>query len=171
MDIDWTDFVCNCLEVNIHEIRFLWIINKVNLLMARMVYDSLRYCLALRWCLNLLVDILVFLEQVFDKDIGQDERLGVAKLRLIELEAETSKELEVRLLPSLDMLKVKDKKDRGNITIKVFIQSNQSMSTLTMSRPNNLILITSPTLILKIWRNFNVLLILCWITSILFIWT
>ncbi|KAI5647331.1 hypothetical protein M9H77_33336 [Catharanthus roseus] len=58
--------------------------------------------------------------EVFDKDIGQDERLGVAKLRLIELEAETSKELEVRLLPSLDMLKVKDKKDRGNITIKVF---------------------------------------------------
>lgn len=101
--------------------------------MARMVYDSLRYCLALRRCLNLLVDILVFLEQVFDKDIGQDERLGVAKLRLIELEAETSKELEVRLLPSLDMLKVKDKKDRGNITIKVFIQSNQSMSTLTMT--------------------------------------
>lgn len=59
--------------------------------------------------------------QVFDKDIGQDERLGVAKLRLIELEAETTKEFELRLLPSLDMLKVKDKKDRGTITIKVNI--------------------------------------------------
>lgn len=58
--------------------------------------------------------------EVFDKDIGQDERLGVAKLRLIELEAETTKEFEMRLLPSLDMLKVKDKKDRGTITIKVF---------------------------------------------------
>lgn len=58
--------------------------------------------------------------EVFDKDIGQDERLGVAKLRLIELEAETTKEFEMRLMPSLDMLKVKDKKDRGTITIKVF---------------------------------------------------
>ncbi|CAI9765202.1 unnamed protein product [Fraxinus pennsylvanica] len=58
--------------------------------------------------------------EVFDKDVGQDERLGIAKLPLIELEAENSKEIELRLLPSLDMLKIKDKKDRGTITIQVF---------------------------------------------------
>ncbi|GMP61734.1 hypothetical protein CsSME_00024085 [Camellia sinensis var. sinensis] len=57
--------------------------------------------------------------EVFDEDIGQDKRLGVAKLPLIELEAETPKEIELRLLPSLDMLKIKDKKDRGTLTIKV----------------------------------------------------
>ncbi|PIN15453.1 hypothetical protein CDL12_11900 [Handroanthus impetiginosus] len=58
--------------------------------------------------------------EVFDEDIGDDKRLGVAKLPLIEQEAETSKEIELRLLPSLDMLKIKDKKDRGTITIQVF---------------------------------------------------
>ncbi|PON85147.1 Calcium-dependent lipid-binding transcriptional regulator [Trema orientale] len=57
--------------------------------------------------------------EVFDQDIGQDKRLGIAKLPFIELEAETSKEFELRLLPSLDTLKVKDKKDRGTVTIKV----------------------------------------------------
>ncbi|PSS11736.1 Synaptotagmin-4 like [Actinidia chinensis var. chinensis] len=57
--------------------------------------------------------------EVFDQDIGQDKRLGIVKLPLIELEAETPKEVELRLLPSLDMLKIKDKKDRGTITIKV----------------------------------------------------
>ncbi|CAA3024813.1 synaptotagmin-4 [Olea europaea var. sylvestris] len=58
--------------------------------------------------------------EVFDEDVGQDERLGIAKLPLIELEAEKSKEIELRLLPSLDMLKIKDKKDRGTLTIQVF---------------------------------------------------
>ncbi|KAB5527009.1 hypothetical protein DKX38_020856 [Salix brachista] len=58
--------------------------------------------------------------EVFDKDIGQDKRLGRAKLALNELEAETWKELGLRLLSSFDTLKVKDKKDRGTITIKVF---------------------------------------------------
>ncbi|KAL2477925.1 Calcium-dependent lipid-binding (CaLB domain) family protein [Forsythia ovata] len=57
--------------------------------------------------------------EVFDQDVGQDERLGVAKLPMIELEAEISKEIELRLLPSLDMLKIKDKKDRGTLTIQV----------------------------------------------------
>ncbi|KAJ8642197.1 hypothetical protein MRB53_018891 [Persea americana] len=47
--------------------------------------------------------------EAFDKDITQDQRMGVAKLPLIELEPETPKEYELRLLPSLDMLKVKDK--------------------------------------------------------------
>ncbi|CAA2997824.1 synaptotagmin-5-like [Olea europaea subsp. europaea] len=58
--------------------------------------------------------------KVFDQDVGQDERLGIAKLPLIELEAGNSKEIELRLLPSLDMLKIKDKKDRGTLTIQVF---------------------------------------------------
>ncbi|XP_027354176.1 synaptotagmin-4-like isoform X1 [Abrus precatorius] len=58
--------------------------------------------------------------EVYDKDIGQDKRLGIAKLPLIDLEAETEKEVELRLLSSLDTLKVKDKKDRGTLTIKVF---------------------------------------------------
>ncbi|KAG2729573.1 hypothetical protein I3843_01G251700 [Carya illinoinensis] len=57
--------------------------------------------------------------EVFDKDIGQDKRLGIVKLPLIELEADILKEFDLRLLPSLDMLKIKDKKDRGTITIKV----------------------------------------------------
>ncbi|XP_057998482.1 calcium-dependent lipid-binding protein isoform X1 [Hevea brasiliensis] len=64
--------------------------------------------------------------EVFDKDIGQDKRLGITKVPLIELEAETSKEMELRLLPSLDMLKIKDKKDRGTLTIK-------DISTLVLS--------------------------------------
>ncbi|KAJ8573242.1 hypothetical protein K7X08_009753 [Anisodus acutangulus] len=57
--------------------------------------------------------------EVFDKDIGQDQRMGVAKLPLIELVADTAKEIELRLVPKLDMLRVKDKKDGGTITIKV----------------------------------------------------
>ncbi|KAL0425907.1 UNVERIFIED_CONTAM: Synaptotagmin-5 [Sesamum radiatum] len=57
--------------------------------------------------------------EVFDQDIGQDKRLGIAKLPLIEVEAEKSKEIDLRLLPSLDMLKIKDKKDRGTLTIQV----------------------------------------------------
>lgn len=57
--------------------------------------------------------------EVFDEDIGQDKRLGIVKLPLIELEVQTEKELELRLLSSLDTLKVKDKKDRGTLTVKV----------------------------------------------------
>ncbi|CAL0324541.1 unnamed protein product [Lupinus luteus] len=57
--------------------------------------------------------------EVFDKDIGQDKKLGLVKLPLVDLEAENEKQLELRLLPSFDMLKVKDKKDRGTLTVKV----------------------------------------------------
>ncbi|KHN04090.1 Extended synaptotagmin-2 [Glycine soja] len=57
--------------------------------------------------------------EVLDKDIGQDKRLGIAQLPLIGLEIQTEKEIELRLLPSLDTLKVKDKKDRGTLTVKV----------------------------------------------------
>ncbi|RDX62742.1 Synaptotagmin-4, partial [Mucuna pruriens] len=58
--------------------------------------------------------------EVFDKDIGQDKPLGIVKLPLNDLEVETERDFELRLLPSLDTLKVKDKKDRGTLTIKVF---------------------------------------------------
>ncbi|XP_028062679.1 LRR receptor-like serine/threonine-protein kinase ERL1 isoform X5 [Camellia sinensis] len=37
----------------------------------------------------------VSLMLVFDEDVGQDKRLGIAKLKLIELEAKTPKEVEV----------------------------------------------------------------------------
>uniref|UniRef100_A0A7N0TDS2 Uncharacterized protein n=1 Tax=Kalanchoe fedtschenkoi TaxID=63787 RepID=A0A7N0TDS2_KALFE len=57
--------------------------------------------------------------EVFDKDIGQDKRLGIVKLPLADLESGTSKVIDLRLLPSLDMLKIKDKKDRGTVTVKV----------------------------------------------------
>ncbi|KAF5756837.1 putative C2 domain, calcium-dependent lipid-binding transcriptional regulator, plant [Helianthus annuus] len=57
--------------------------------------------------------------EVLDQDIGQDKRLGIAKLPLIDLEPEIEKDIELRLLPSLDMLKIKDKRDRGTLTIKV----------------------------------------------------
>lgn len=64
----------------------------------------------------------MWIKQVLDQDIGQDKRLGIVKLPLIDLEPETEKELELRLQPSLDMLKIKDKKDRGTLTIKVCSQ-------------------------------------------------
>ncbi|KAJ8450159.1 hypothetical protein Cgig2_033353 [Carnegiea gigantea] len=58
--------------------------------------------------------------EVFDEDIGDDELLGMTKMPLIDLVPQTHKEVELRLLPKLDMTKVKDKKDRGTITLKVF---------------------------------------------------
>lgn len=57
--------------------------------------------------------------EVLDEDIGQDKRLGIVKLPLIGLEAETETEVNLRLLPLLDMLKTIDKKDRGTVTLKV----------------------------------------------------
>ncbi|KAG5579649.1 hypothetical protein H5410_050276 [Solanum commersonii] len=57
--------------------------------------------------------------EVLDEDIGEDDRMGVTKLPLNELESDTPKEIELRLLPKYDMLKIKDKKDRGTITIKI----------------------------------------------------
>lgn len=51
--------------------------------------------------------------------------MGVTKLPLIDLEAEIVKEIELRLQPSLNMLKIKEKKDRGTLTIKVRVQINE----------------------------------------------
>ncbi|KAJ4954679.1 hypothetical protein NE237_011462 [Protea cynaroides] len=57
--------------------------------------------------------------EVFDEDVGQDKKLGITKLPLIDLVPDTPQEIELRLQPSLDMLKIKDKKDRGTLTVKV----------------------------------------------------
>ncbi|KAK9094599.1 hypothetical protein Scep_026068 [Stephania cephalantha] len=57
--------------------------------------------------------------EVFDKDVGHDKKLGIAKLPLIDLELEKHKEIELRLLPSLDMVKIKDEKYRGMLIIEV----------------------------------------------------
>lgn len=57
--------------------------------------------------------------QVFDEDkLKQDKRLGIAKLPLSDLGMETAQEVNLQLLSSLDTTKVKDKKDRGVLTIK-----------------------------------------------------
>lgn len=58
--------------------------------------------------------------EVFDKDdVGEDKKLGVVKCRLVDLEPEKLKDLTLSLLPSLDTLKVRDKKNRGTIDIKL----------------------------------------------------
>ncbi|KAK3151066.1 hypothetical protein QOZ80_3AG0241280 [Eleusine coracana subsp. coracana] len=58
--------------------------------------------------------------EVFDEDkLKQDKRLGIAKLPLSDLGMETAQEVNLQLLSSLDTTKVKDKKDRGVLTIKV----------------------------------------------------
>uniref|UniRef100_K4AIE8 C2 domain-containing protein n=1 Tax=Setaria italica TaxID=4555 RepID=K4AIE8_SETIT len=57
--------------------------------------------------------------EVFDEDkMKQDKRLGIAKLPLTDLGMETVQEVNLQLLSSLDTTKVKDKKDRGVLTIK-----------------------------------------------------
>lgn len=78
--------------------------------------------------------------EVFDEDIGQDKRLGVTKLPLIELEAETPKDIELRLFPSLDMLKIKDKKDRGTLSIRVFYHQFNKEEQLTALKEEKQIL-------------------------------
>ncbi|KAI3504356.1 hypothetical protein L1887_32958 [Cichorium endivia] len=60
--------------------------------------------------------------EVFDEDIGADQRLGIAKLPLVDLQPEIEKEVELRLQPSLDMMKIKDKKDRGTVMVKAKYQ-------------------------------------------------
>lgn len=69
------------------------------------------------------------LKQVLDEDIGDDKLLGVVKLPLNDLEPDKTEELELRLLPSLNMLKIKDKKDRGTITVKVHKATNLTITT------------------------------------------
>ncbi|KMZ63064.1 putative Calcium lipid binding protein [Zostera marina] len=78
--------------------------------------------------------------KVFDEDVGQDKMLGIAKLPLIDLVSETMKELDLALLPSLDMLKFKDKKDRGSLKIKVFYHEFNKEEQMKAFEEENLIL-------------------------------
>lgn len=57
--------------------------------------------------------------KVMDKDeVGADKLLGVAVYPLSKLKCEEKTSLTLNLLPSLEMDNVKDKKDRGSITIE-----------------------------------------------------
>ncbi|XP_028062678.1 synaptotagmin-4-like isoform X4 [Camellia sinensis] len=47
---------------------------------------------------------------VFDEDVGQDKRLGIAKLKLIELEAKTPKEEQLAALEAEKMILEERKK-------------------------------------------------------------
>lgn len=54
-----------------------------------------------------------------DEDIGADKELGIASVPLHDLKPDTEIEITQKLLKSLDTAKVKDKSDRGSITISV----------------------------------------------------
>ncbi|KAF3327108.1 synaptotagmin-4-like isoform X1 [Carex littledalei] len=57
--------------------------------------------------------------EVYDEDkLKQDKKLGVVALPLKSFQPEALTEFNLNLLSSLDTLKVKDKKDRGTLTIK-----------------------------------------------------
>ncbi|XP_024364591.1 calcium-dependent lipid-binding protein isoform X2 [Physcomitrium patens] len=57
--------------------------------------------------------------QVMDEDIGADKELGIASVPLHDLKPDTEIEITQKLLKSLDTAKVKDKSDRGSITISL----------------------------------------------------
>lgn len=59
--------------------------------------------------------------QVLDQDVGQDKVLGEVAYPLLKLVAEDSVKLQLPLLPSLDTDRVKDKKDRGSLTVEVIL--------------------------------------------------
>ena len=74
--------------------------------------------------------------QVFDEDkMKQDKRLGIAKLPLSDLGMETVKEVNLQLLSSLDTTKVKDKKDRGVLTIKARSDHHAIVAAFVLSSP------------------------------------
>ncbi|XP_002985728.2 synaptotagmin-5 [Selaginella moellendorffii] len=58
--------------------------------------------------------------QVYDEDVGQkDALLGIVSYRVAKLLPEETKEEVLDLLPSLDKMNVRDKKDRGTITVRL----------------------------------------------------
>ncbi|XP_062190758.1 calcium-dependent lipid-binding protein [Phragmites australis] len=58
--------------------------------------------------------------EVYDEDnLQQDKKLGVAKLAVNSLEPETTREITLKLLHSVDPLKNRDSKDRGTLYLKV----------------------------------------------------
>jgi hypothetical protein len=67
-----------------------------------------------------LGDISDRLVQVYDEDnLQQDKRLGVAKLAVNNIQPETPTEITLKLMQSLDSLKIKDYRDRGSLHLKV----------------------------------------------------
>ncbi len=57
--------------------------------------------------------------QVKDEDIGTDKKLGITSIPLAGLKPDEEEEITKNLAVSLDRDRVKDKGDRGSITIKV----------------------------------------------------
>jgi Ca2+-dependent lipid-binding protein len=56
----------------------------------------------------------------YDEDnLQQDKRLGVAKLAVNNIQPETPSEITLKLMQSLDSLKIKDYGDRGSLHLKV----------------------------------------------------
>uniref|UniRef100_A0ACD5UNY9 Uncharacterized protein n=2 Tax=Avena sativa TaxID=4498 RepID=A0ACD5UNY9_AVESA len=58
--------------------------------------------------------------EVYDEDnLQTDKRLGVAKLAVNDIQPETPSEITLKLMQSLDSLKIKDYRDRGSLHLKV----------------------------------------------------
>lgn len=57
--------------------------------------------------------------QVKDEDMGTDKLLGETSIPLLDLKPDVEEEVTKNLSPSLDTNKVRDKKDRGSLTVKV----------------------------------------------------
>ncbi|KAI5013508.1 hypothetical protein ZWY2020_035578 [Hordeum vulgare] len=58
--------------------------------------------------------------EVYDEDnLQQDKRLGVAKLAVNNIVPEIPSEITLKLMQSLDSLKIKDYRDRGSLHLKV----------------------------------------------------
>ncbi|CAM0905709.1 unnamed protein product [Alopecurus aequalis] len=58
--------------------------------------------------------------EVYDEDnLQQDKRLGAAKLAVNNIQPETPSEITLKLMQSLDSLKIKDYRDRGSLHLKV----------------------------------------------------
>lgn len=54
-----------------------------------------------------------------DEDVGSDKQMGIASIPLNELVPDTEVLITQKVLKSLDTARVKDKGDRGTITVKV----------------------------------------------------
>lgn len=57
--------------------------------------------------------------QVMDKDVGTDTFLGIVTYPISKLVPEETTEVTLNLKSALDTNLVKDKKDRGTVTLKV----------------------------------------------------
>ncbi|XP_037477193.1 synaptotagmin-5-like isoform X2 [Triticum dicoccoides] len=58
--------------------------------------------------------------EVYDEDnLQQDKRLGVAKLAVNNIVPQTPSEITLKLMQSVDSLKIKDYRDRGSLHLKV----------------------------------------------------